>query len=56
MSCFQGKHSLRWKGFRQVDAFDCTGRLYGYTARRHGKFFRVRLNSFSGQVVSLRKI
>jgi hypothetical protein len=56
MSCFQGKQSLRWKGFRQVDAFDCTGRLYGYTARRHGKFFRVRLNSFSGQVVSLRKI
>jgi hypothetical protein len=56
MSCFQGKQSLRWKGFRQIDAFDCAGRLYGYTARRHGKFFRVQLNSFSGQVVSIRKI
>jgi hypothetical protein len=56
ISCFQGKQSLKWKGFRQIAAFDCAGKLYGYTARKNGNFYKVRLNSFSGHVVGIKKI
>jgi hypothetical protein len=56
MNCFQGKQSLKWKGFKQIDAFDCAGKLYGYTAKKNGNFYKVRLNSFSGHVVSIKKI
>jgi hypothetical protein len=56
MSCFQGRQSLRWKGFKQIKTLDCAGKFYGYTARKNGKLYKVQLNSFSGHVVSIKKL
>ncbi len=55
MSCRSGKQIVRDAGFRGVDAYDCSAPTYGYTAWKHGDYFKVRVN-YSGDIVSVRRI
>ena len=54
ISCHQGKKSVRWSGFRSVQAIDCHGPTYRYNARKGGTFYRVTVSAFSGQIVKVR--
>jgi hypothetical protein len=53
--CGEGARAVRDAGFRGVDAYDCSGPIFGYTAYRHGDLFKVRVND-SGDIVSVRQI
>jgi hypothetical protein len=52
MSCRHGARIVRGAGFRSVDAYDCRGSTFGYTAWRHGEMFKVRVNS-RGTIVAV---
>jgi hypothetical protein len=53
--CNEGAQTVRDAGFRGVDAYDCSGTIYGYTGYRHGDLFKVRVNT-AGDIVSVRQV
>ena len=55
ISCSTGRNILRQNGFRDVQAYDCQGPVYGYQAWKRGEMFRVAVN-FRGQVVSVNPV
>jgi hypothetical protein len=54
MSCGEGRRLVRGSGFRNVSAFDCDGRTYGYTAWRRGEMYRVTVDAYRGNIVRVR--
>ncbi len=52
ISCSTGRNILRQNGFRDVQAYDCQGPVYGYQAWKRGEIYRVSVN-FRGQVLSV---
>jgi hypothetical protein len=54
ISCGEGRRLVRGSGFRNVSAFDCDGRTYGYTAWRRGEMYRVVVDSYRGRIVRVR--
>jgi hypothetical protein len=43
ISCGQGANIARWAGFRNVHAYDCGGRLYGYTGWKYGRPYSIMI-------------
>ena len=56
ISCWEGKQIVRNRAFRQVRPVKCYGSIYRYQARKDGRPWIVRLNSFSGRIVSARPL
>ena len=56
ISCWEGKQIVRNRAFRQVRPVKCHGTIYRYQARKAGRPWIVRLNSFSGRIVSARPL
>lgn len=54
ISCREGKQILRERAFRQVRPVKCYGTIYRYQALKGGRPWIVRLNSYSGRIVSAR--
>jgi hypothetical protein len=54
ISCGEGRRLVRSAGFRNVSAFDCDGRSYGYTAWRRGGMYRVQVDALRGRIVGAR--
>ena len=52
--CSSIANSLRRTGFRNVNAIDCAGREYRYTARRDGRSMVVYVASRNGRINSIR--
>jgi opacity protein-like surface antigen len=55
ISCGRGSRVVRRAGFRNVEAYDCSAPVFGYTAMRHGDLFKVKVNS-RGNIISVREI
>jgi len=56
ISCWEGRREVRQSGFRNVRAVRCSGDIYRYRATRRGKIWSVRLDAWSGQIVSVKVI
>lgn len=56
VSCWEGKQIVRNRAFRQVRPVKCHGTIYRYQALKAGRPWIVRLNSFSGRIVSARPL
>ena len=54
ISCQEGRQVVRRSGFRRVQPVRCSGDIYRYRAFRRGKIWIVRVDSWSGQIVSAR--
>ncbi len=54
ISCGEGRRMVRRAGFRNVSAFDCDGRSYGYTAWRRGEMYRVKVDAAYGRIIGVR--
>lgn len=54
ISCQEGRQVVRQAGFRRVQPVRCSGEIYRYRAFRRGKIWTVRVDSWSGQIVSAR--
>ncbi len=54
MSCSSAKELLYDRGFYHVKAKDCSGKNYGFKARRNGKTYYVTVNSWTGKMTASR--
>jgi hypothetical protein len=55
VSCWKGKRIVEWAGFHNVSAYDCSGPLYAYKARKFGDWYKVRVN-WHGDIVGVKHI
>ena len=56
ISCAEGRQVVRESGFRRVQPVRCSGDIYRYRAIRRGKVWTVRVDSWSGEIVSARVV
>jgi hypothetical protein len=52
ISCAEGRQVVRRSGFRRVQPVRCSSDIYRYRAIRRGKTWTVRLDSWSGRIIS----
>ena len=55
ISCNHAIRLLRNRGYRRIKATDCRGKVYGFTARRNGKRYRLRVSARNGTILSRRR-
>ena len=55
VTCGEGRRILRREGFREVQASNCRGPNYRYTAWKRGKKFDIRLSA-SGEITRIRRV
>jgi hypothetical protein len=56
LTCRQAIAELRDRGYRNVKAFDCRGKSYGFYATRGGKKYKIAVRSRDGHITSRRRI
>ena len=56
ISCREGKQIVRNRAFRQVRPVKCYGSIYRYQALKAGRPWIVRVDSYSGRIVSARPL
>jgi hypothetical protein len=55
ISCHKGKNIVKWSGFHNVNAFDCSKPVYQYKAWKNGHKYRVKVN-MGGNIIGVKKI
>lgn len=53
ISCSKGRKIVRWNGFHHVNTVECNGDTYTYKAKRDGDKWRVRVDRWSGEIISV---
>ena len=56
ISCWEGKQIVRNRAYRQVRPVKCYGSIYKYRAVKRGRSWSVRVDSYSGRIVSARPL
>lgn len=56
ISCWEGSREVRQAGFRNVRPLRCSGDNYRYNAIRRGHNWTVRVDAWSGRIVSIRPV
>ncbi len=56
ISCWEGRREVRQAGFRNVRPVRCSGDIYRYNAIRRGHSWTVRVDAWSGRIVSIRPV
>lgn len=56
ISCLEGRQIVRDQGYRRIEPVKCEGNTYPYRAFRRGNVWVVRVDAWSGQIVSERRI
>lgn len=56
LSCARVLALLRHYGYRRIQAYDCSGKVYGFYAYYGGHRYKVRASAYSGQVTSRTRI
>jgi hypothetical protein len=55
ISCNKGRKIVKWSGFNNVNAFDCSAPVYQYMGWKFGHKYKVKV-SMSGDIVGVKKI
>lgn len=56
LTCREGRQIVRDQGYRRIEPVSCEGNTYRYRAVRQGNVWVVRVDAWSGQIVSERVI
>jgi hypothetical protein len=56
ISCAEGRGVVRRSGYRRVQPVRCSGDIYRYRAFRRGQTWIVRVDSWTGRIISARRI
>jgi hypothetical protein len=56
LTCREAIGELRYRGYRNVKAFDCRGESYGFYATLHKKRYKITVDSFDGHIISRKRI
>jgi hypothetical protein len=55
ISCKKGKNIVKWSGFHNVNAFDCSAPVYQYMAWKFGHKYKVKVG-MSGDIIGVKKL
>ncbi len=55
ISCHKGKKIVKWSGFNNVNAFDCSKPVYQYMGWKFGHKYKVKVN-MGGNIIGVKKI
>jgi hypothetical protein len=55
ISCAKAREIVGDFGFTDIETVACSGREYGFRARRDGKSFEVRLSSLTGELIEVKR-
>ena len=55
ISCNKGSKVVKWAGFHNVQAFDCSAPVYQYKAWKYGNPYKVRVN-MSGNIINVKPL
>ena len=55
ISCGKGAKIVKWSGFHNVSAIDCSAPVYKYHARKGGNWYRVRVNTY-GNIIGVKHL
>ena len=56
ISCSEGRQIVRDRAYRQVRPVKCNGSIYKYRALKRGRSWNVRVDSYSGRILSARPL
>lgn len=56
ITCAEGRRVVRRAGYRRVQPVRCSGDIYRYRAFRRGLAWTVRVDSWTGRIISARRI
>lgn len=56
ISCARGRRIVRARGYYRVRARDCTGKSYSFTAKKHGRWYRIHMRSRNGRIYRIRRL
>ena len=56
MSCGKARRKISHRGFYRIRAVDCSGSRYTFKAKRHGDWYKIRLNSRTGRIIRIRHL
>jgi hypothetical protein len=55
ISCHKGKKIVKWSGFHNVNAIDCSAPVYQYKAWKFGNPYKVKVN-MNGNIIGVKKL
>jgi hypothetical protein len=55
ISCQKGRNIVKWSGFKNVHAFDCSKPVYQYKAWKQGAPYRVRVSA-AGHIIGVKPL
>lgn len=55
LTCKQARRIIRRKGYSRLRRRDCTGTVYRFRARRHGRRYDIRISAYTGAILSVRR-
>ncbi|MDP1700947.1 MAG: hypothetical protein Q8L53_08340 [Aestuariivirga sp.] len=55
ISCHKGKNIVKWSGFHNVNAFDCSKPVYQYMAWKNGHKYKVKVG-MNGNIFGVKKV
>jgi hypothetical protein len=56
MSCGAARNLVDRSGYSRVNASECRGDVYTFTARRNGKSYLVKVDAFARRIIGTRRI
>lgn len=56
VSCREARWIVSERGYRRVSTVECRGASYTFIGLRKGKQFQIKVSSFGGEIISIRRI
>jgi hypothetical protein len=56
ISCREARWIVSERGYRRVSTVECRGASYTFLAQRRGKNYQIKVHSYSGDIISIRRV
>jgi hypothetical protein len=56
ISCREASWIVRERGYRRVSTVECRGSSYTFVAQKRGRNFQIKVHSYSGDIISIRRV
>jgi hypothetical protein len=56
ISCREARGIVSERGYRRVSTVECRGVSYTFLAQRRGKNYQIKVHSYSGDIISIRRV
>ncbi len=56
ISCREARWIVSERGYRRVSTVECRGSSYTFVAQKRGRNFQIKVHSYSGDIISIRRV